>query len=216
MPKKKKKKTKKKTVTKTAKKKVSKKKAVKKKRKKAGRGSAGPFELTKQHKGFCKEYIIDFNGTRAVMCVSDCTRGSAGVMANRWLDEPKVQEYLAELISKRQERTDLKADEAMKECCRIALADVAGAFNEDGSLKAITDMPLDLRRAISGFEVLEVFEGTGKEKVYVGDLKKVKFWDKVKSLDMLFKHHGLFAKNNEQLPPPKSKTVMVVVVPKTD
>lgn len=181
-----KKKTKKKAVKKTASKKT---------KKKTGRKG---FSLKESHKKFCQEYIIHFNGTRAHQTVSDCSRASSEVVAIRWLKNPEIQKYLASIIAKRQERLECKADEAMIECRRIALADVADAFNEDGSIKAIHDIPLDLRRCISSIEIEDIWEGKGKNKVYVGRLVKIKFWSKDKNIEMLFKHHGLFEKDNKQ------------------
>ena len=86
----------------------------------------------------------------------------------------------------------------MNECCRIAFADVGQAFNEDNTLKAIHEMPEDIRRAVSGIEVDEIYEGTGKDRELIGYTKKVKFWNKGKQIETLFKHHGLFAKDNDQ------------------
>jgi phage terminase small subunit len=47
--------------------------------------------------------------------------------------------------------------------------------------------------AIAGFEVIELFEGTGDEKHAYGLLKKVKLVNKLGSLELLGKHLKLFS-----------------------
>ncbi len=204
-----KKKTKKKTKrvvpTKTKKKKAAATRSAKKK----GLGyKQTVLKLTDQHKGFCKEYIIHFDGQKAVMAVSKCSGPSAAVIANRWLDDPIIRKYLMKITKKREERLNAKADDAMVECMRIAYMDAALAFEEDGcTLRNIHDIPIELRRTISGFEVSEIKEN-GKQ---IGLIKKVKFCSKDKNLEMLFKHHGLFEKDHEQAE--KRGTLLIIKRP---
>ena len=61
----------------------------------------------------------------------------------------------------------------------------------------IKDIPKAVRKAISGVEVEELFEGKGEDRVHVGTLRKVKFWDKVKSWELLGKHLKLFVERTE-------------------
>jgi phage terminase small subunit len=72
------------------------------------------------------------------------------------------------------------------------------AFKADGTFKDIHDIPKDLRRAISGIEVSEVFEGKGKKRKLAGYIKKIKFWSKDKQIEVLMKHLGLFGEDNKQ------------------
>jgi len=155
-------------------------------------------KLTPKQELFCQEYIIDWDGTRAYEKIYKCSHDSAMVGACKHLSVPKIKERLSALTKERGERTGLKADDALRECARIAMADVKQAFNGDGTIKSIHDIPLDLRRAISSFEVEEVYTGRGKARQLSGYIKKVKFWSKDKQLEHLFRHHGLFLADNEQ------------------
>ena len=195
--------TRKKAKRKVAKKKTSPKRAVKKAAvtcdivSVGGTKETATKKLTKKQDRFCREYIIDFNGTRSAISAA-FSKKTAAEQSYQLLQESHIQERLKKLIEERQKRTQTKADDAMNECCRIAFADVGQAFNEDNTLKAIHEMPEDIRRAVSGIEVDEIYSGTGEDRALTGYTKKIKFWSKGRQIEMLFKHHGLFSKDNDQ------------------
>jgi len=56
----------------------------------------------------------------------------------------------------------------------------------------------DTAAAVAGIEVVEQFEGSGKDRVFVGYLKKYRIADKNSALEKLFRHHGLYERDNEQ------------------
>ena len=92
----------------------------------------------------------------------------------------KAAERLADLID---------PDRALREAARLAYSDLGEVLNDEGNLRPIKEWPEDLRRAVSGFEVVRrnVDSGDG----HTDDVIKVKLWDKSKNLEMLFKHLGL-------------------------
>ena len=59
--------------------------------------------------------------------------------------------------------------------------------------RVVLSVPDELR-----VDVLEEFEGTGKDRAVVGHVKKWKLADKSKALDMLMKHLGGFKEDNDQ------------------
>lgn len=176
-------------------------------KKKVAKGKKRPA-LTAQHREVLDLYLIDFKGASAWQKVfTKCSKDSAYVLAGRLLGKPAAQAYLTKQIRKRRDKIGASPEEAMIECRRIALADVGEAFNEDGTLKNIHDIPKDLRRAIAGLEVIETFKVRGEKKVWTGYIKKVKFWNKDKEIETLFKHHGLFEADNDQS---KQQTIIIV------
>ena len=46
---------------------------------------------------------------------------------------------------------------------------------------------------MSGFDLAEMFEGRGDEREMIGILKKIKWPDKIKSLELLGRHLGMFS-----------------------
>ena len=49
-----------------------------------------------------------------------------------------------------------------------------------------------MRRTIAGIEVEELYEMQGREKVYIGRVKKIKLIDKTKAIEMLGKKLDMF------------------------
>ena len=155
-------------------------------------------KLTPKQDRFCREYMIDLNATQAAIR-SGYSKKTAKEQAYGLLTKLHIQQRVTELNRKRQEATGITAEKVLREAARIAFADVGEAFNDDGSLKLIHEIPKDIRRAMSSLEVVENWEYNEEgEKEISGELKKVKFWSKDKQIENLFKHCGLFEKDNEQ------------------
>lgn len=78
--------------------------------------------------------------------------------------------------------------------------DPAKLFNEDGSLKKITELDEDTRSALS---VIELAETQLMDDSITVILKKFKAVDKNTARDQAMKHFGLYQKDNEQQQPPE-------------
>lgn len=152
--------------------------------------------LTSKQRAFCREYMVDLNGTQAAVRAGYSSR-SAKFIACEMLKLEHVQAEVARLNVERMKRLDLKADDVLLELLRIARVDLSQAYDRDGNLKPIHEIPEDVRRAIAGIEIDELWEGHGKDKEQVGITRKVKFWDKVKSLELLGKHLKLWVERIE-------------------
>ncbi len=85
----------------------------------------------------------------------------------------------------------------LNELKKISTIDIRRAFDDNGFLLPIKKIPKDLANAISSIENEELFEGTGKDRAKIGTLKKIKFWDKMKSLELLGKNLKMFLERHE-------------------
>ena len=85
----------------------------------------------------------------------------------------------------------------LRELQRITLVDIRQAFNEDGSLKNLEDMPPELGAQIKEIKVDELFEGRGQERQHVGYTKHIKFWDKLKAIELIGKELKMFVNQHE-------------------
>jgi phage terminase small subunit len=147
--------------------------------------------LTPKQARFVAEYLKDLNGTQAATRAG-YSAGTAESQASTLLRNPKVRAAVDEALERRAERVEVKTDDILRELLRLATTDIGQAFDEEGRLKPLHAMPVAVRRAISGIETEELFEGGGAERVRIGNVRKVKFWDKTKALELLGKHLKLF------------------------
>lgn len=147
--------------------------------------------LTPKQAAFCAEYLIDLNATQAAIRAGYSARTARQAAAEN-LSKPDIQTEVSRLMAERAARVEITADDVLAELLKLAMVDIGQAFNKDGSLKAVHDMPVDIRRAIAGVDVFEEFEGRGEDRTQIGWTKKIRFWDKTKALEMLGRHLKLF------------------------
>ena len=98
-------------------------------------------------------------------------------------------------------RNDITVDRIVQELTRIGTVDIRDAFDENGNLLPIKDIPEDVARAISGIDVDELYEGSGKDRERIGDTRKIRLTDKVRALETLGKHFKMFGSQEAPRPP---------------
>lgn len=151
-------------------------------------------ELTDKEKRFCDEYLIDLNAT-AAYARAGYTGKSNGVLrtgAHKLLTKANIQVHIQELMQKRSNRVQIDQDRVVKELATVAFLDPARFYTLSGDLRNIKEMEEDVRRVIQSIESFEEWEGTGDDKHLVGHTKKLKFWDKLKALELVGKHLGMW------------------------
>ncbi len=147
--------------------------------------------LTPKQAAFCREYLVDLNAAKAAVRAGYSKR-SAKQTAHAMTEKSEIQAELLRLMSAREVRTEVTADTVLRELVLLAKVDLSQAFNKDGSLKPIHEIPEDVRRAIASVESFEEFEGRGDERKSIGFTRKLRFWDKTKALELLGRHLGMF------------------------
>jgi phage terminase small subunit len=82
-------------------------------------------KLTEKQKRFCEEYLIDLNATQAYIRAGYKATNNKVAEANarKLLAKYSVSEYIKELREKQSERTEITADEVIKELKTVAFAD---------------------------------------------------------------------------------------------
>jgi len=148
-------------------------------------------KLSDQERRFCVEYVIDRHVTHAAERAGYSV-SNAAQQGCRLLRKAKVRKEVDRLLTEQAARIKFDGDRVMQELWKLGTVDIGQAYDDDGQLLAIKDMPEDVRRAISSVESEELFDGQGKEKTHIGFTKKIKFFDKPKSLELLGKHFTLF------------------------
>jgi len=138
-----------------------------------------PGSLSDRHARFVAEYLIDQNATAAYKRAGYGAKGaSADSAAARLLRNVQIQSEIVARQQKTLAKLELTAERVLLEVARLAYFDPRKLLNADGSPKPIEDLDDDTAACIAGIEILEQYEGTGRERKFIGNLKKYKVFDK--------------------------------------
>lgn len=142
--------------------------------------------LNDKQEMFCREYLIDLNATQAAIRAgySEKTAKETGYEN---LTKPHIQERISALQAARNERVDIDADYVLRRLAEIDQMDVLDILNDDGGIKPISEWPKVWRTTLSGLDINTSITNFD-EKTTENILKKIKWPDKVKNLELLGKH----------------------------
>lgn len=137
---------------------------------------------TDKQKAFVEEYVKDLNAARAAKAAGYYGVHYRSLMKNK---------HVLKMINAKLEKNDIfvgpTIPRILTELMRIAFFDPKDLFNDDGTPKALSDIPEDARRCIAGIEFS--LEGKGEDAV---TMKKFKLADKHKALENLGRHLAMF------------------------
>ena len=119
----------------------------------------------------------------------------AGSIANRLVQKSQVAELIKQEEEKALKMAGVDRVRILLEMSNLAYSNLQRLFREDGSLMDPGEWDPETAAAVSSVEVFEEFEGTGKNRRLAGYVKKIKFWDKPRALEMLAKNQGLLKEN---------------------
>jgi hypothetical protein len=74
----------------------------------------------------------------------------------------------------------------------LARFDPRRLFDEKGNAKDIHALDLETVQALSGFDFVTLYEGEGEQKHAFGQLRKIRFADRLKAFELLGRHQKLF------------------------
>ena len=141
---------------------------------------------------FVNEYLVDRNATQAAIRAGYSAR-TAQQIAYQLLQKTSVQEAIKDAQKLRLKRLNVDADYVLNRLVQIDQMDVIDIMNDDHSLKPISEWPSIWRQYISGLDNMEEFDGRGEDRYLIGYLRKIKWPDKVKNLELLGKHISIGA-----------------------
>lgn len=158
-------------------------------------------KLNEKQKRFCDEYLIDLNATQAAIRAGYKPK-YVNKNVHKILDNPNVQEYLEKRMKDREERTEITQDDVVREIAAIAFSNPSDFFkiidrpitaggipvlDENGNPKTYKDVEFvntdnlspESKKAIAGIK-----QGSNG--------LEVKLNDKLKALELLGRHLGMF------------------------
>lgn len=157
---------------------------------------------------FAREYVIDFNGTRAAIAAGYSAR-TAYSRASQLLNIVEVQNLIAERVSALITKLDLSAEKVLTELTRVGFSNILDYVTvKDGdAFVDLSRMTREQAAAVQEIVVEDYLDGRGEN---ARDVRRVKFklLDKIKSLELLGKHLKIFAEN---VLPQQAQRIEVVI-----
>jgi phage terminase small subunit len=163
-------------------------------------------KLTEQQKRFVDEYLIDLNATRAYKAAYKSVKKDevAASAAVRLLRNVKVQEYMKKRQQKLQERTEITQDMVLLELAKIAFSngsDFAKVVTKPRKRQVWNDTTQEYEEKEFDEQFVELVDTDSlpaEKKAAISSIKETKFGiavescDKVKALELIGKHLGMF------------------------
>lgn len=141
--------------------------------------------LNKRQKLFVAEYIVDLNATQAAIRAGYSEK-TAGAIASENLKKPDIQAEIQKQMRKRAERVEITQDTVLRELANIAFANATDFVRiKDGQVvfSDTSKVAREKQSAISGIKRTQ-------------RSMEIKTYDKVKALELLGRHLGMFDGNH--------------------
>lgn len=160
-----------------------------------------PTKLSKMQEMFVQCYLADpkMNAAQAAMRAGYAestaySQASTWVGTNRETCPPKmhhVWDAVHAALEARRMSVKVEAQDILIMLKEMAEADIAEAFDENGELREIKDMPKALRNLLTGMDVFEVMDEDSQR--LASRTKKPRFTKKLEVIELLGKHIGVQA-----------------------
>lgn len=131
-------------------------------------------KLTAKQEQFCKEYLIDLNGTQAAIRAG-YSKDTAKEIASENLTKPNISECIEKLMADRSKRTEITADRVLEEIAKMAFFNVQDVQDDEGKTRPFNEWSRD---------DLACIQEISQDKFKVSDKKP--------NLELLGRHLKLF------------------------
>ncbi len=147
---------------------------------------------------FCEEYIIDLNATQAAIRAG-YSKKNARFQASENLTKPNIQAEIQKLKAKRSKRTDIKADDVVRELAKIGFSNIEDylAVDEDGETMLLGFASIE-REKLAAIESIKINTTKNKDDSREYTTTQFKLHSKLNALEQLGKHLGIYDKDNIQ------------------
>ena len=145
--------------------------------------------LTKKQKRFIEEYLIDLNQTQAAIRAGYSTH-TARQIAAELMTNPKITDATDKALARRSKRTGINADRVLLELAKVAFNNLTDVLSSMEEAMVRGDACRDDTAAIASIKVKVTPTETGNIVE-----RELKTYDKLKALELLGKHLGLFSES---------------------
>lgn len=147
--------------------------------------------MNDKQNAFATEYVVDYNATQAAIRAgySEKTAYSQG---QRLLSNVEIQVAIKDLEAAAAARSAITKDKVIRELARVAFFDPRKLYHDDGKPVGLDSLDDDTAAALASVDMFEEYDYDGDSRVLIGYTKKYKWADKLRALEMLGKHLGMF------------------------
>lgn len=144
--------------------------------------------MTKKQKRFVEEYLIDLNATQAAIRAG-YSPDTANEQGSRLLVNVSIRNEIDKAMAERSKRTGINQDRVLRELAKIAFVNAVEVVDPETATVRESARPEDTA-AIQSIKVKESFSDSGQMME-----REVKMADKLKALELLGKHLGMYQNN---------------------
>jgi len=145
-----------------------------------------------RQRAFVLEYLKDPTNATAAAIKAGYSKKTARNIAANLLTKVHIRTLIEQKVNKPLEKLEISADRVILELARIAFADSAKLYDDEGNLKHIKDLDEHTRAAVSAVEMEDYVTKGKKGNITKSKPKKIKMTDKSSSLNLLGKYYKLF------------------------
>ena len=148
--------------------------------------------MRKQQRLFVREYLKDLNATQAAIRSGYSAKG-AFVQGSRLLSNVKIAEAIEKGFEKRADKVEIDANYVLERLASIDKMNVSDILEDNLTLRPLSEWPLTWKQSISSIDLQEISVGMNDSDAAIHYIKKLKWPDKIKNLELLGKHVNVMA-----------------------
>lgn len=147
-------------------------------------------KLTAKQQRFVDEYLIDLNATQAAIRAGYAPN-RASEQAHQLLQKTTVSNAIDQAIAHRSRRTGINQDRVLMELAKVAFVNANDVIDPDSA----TVRPDAAKEDLACIQAVKV--KTSENEMGSSSEREIKLADKLRALELLGKHLGLFDKRDQ-------------------
>lgn len=141
--------------------------------------------MTAKQKRFCEEYLIDLNATQAAIRAGYSPESAQQIGAEN-MSKPVIRARIDTEMAERSRRTGVNADRVVQELAKIAFVKATDVI--DPNTATVLDSATEEDKACIASVKFKSSSGESSDSVE----REIRMCDKLKALELLGKHLGMF------------------------
>ncbi len=150
------------------------------------------IKLTEKQEAYCQYRMLNYSQSQAYRMAYNAQKmkpPSVHVNASKLEKNAKIALRLDELRAERIKRINYDSDSLLLTLLDMLDCDPADIMDEStGAYLPFDQWPPIYRKMIDGIDNQEVYDGHGKDREHIGDIKKIKFIPRAKILEFIGNH----------------------------